>query len=71
MGFLRDLFVSIFSGFLPAFIKRERKNEGISISHNKQTYIKDISVHGQMNIENNEDLQIERGVFNGQREMDS
>lgn len=65
MDFIKNWFVSLFSGLIPALIKRGEKEGKIEISHNKNSKIKDTKAEGQVTITGNEDLEIESGEFNG------
>lgn len=64
MDFIKNWFVSLFSGLIPALMKG-RKKARIEISHNKDSKIKDTKVEGQVTITDNEGLEIDSGEFNG------
>lgn len=64
MDFIKNWFVSLFSGLIPALMKGGRK-VGIEISHNKNSKIKDTKVKGQVTITDNDGLEIDSGEFNG------
>lgn len=65
MDFIKNWFVSLFSGLIPALIKEGKKEGKIGISHNKNSKIKGTKAEGRVTITGNEGLEIESGEFNG------
>lgn len=74
MEFLKEIVLIFISKladiFSPLKPKDKELENGVVISRNQRTSIKNTKIIGGVVIEKNKDLNIESGDFNGEREMD-